>query len=285
MQALIIILAVLVGYLVLVLIVGRQLAFNDLLPKEKPNKSKVLDGFDFKNVQFKNHDGKALQGWFILGKGNTNNKTLFILHGWTRTRLKYIDQIKFFVDSGYHVFAYDQLAHGDSDKGLVTFGESEGLDLILAVEFSKSIPEINQDKLGVVGFSLGTGTAIFAAALSDKPIFKAMILEGAFATSFDVGETILVNCFGKVVGKFVGRAFFTLGTQIWSLGKFKHADTAQTIAKIKGVPIMIIRGKNDALVPPESAEKLIKAANEPVEVWIHEQGRHTKAYSTYPTEY
>lgn len=271
-------------YFIIVLIVGRQLAFNDILPKVKPNRSNALQGFKYKNIEFKNHNNKVLKGWFIKADANPNNRTVFILHGWTRTRLKYIEQIKFYVNSGFHVFTYDQISHGDSEKGAVTFGEKEGIDLLLAVEFSKSIPEINQNKLAVVGFSLGTGTAIFACANSKSKIFQAVILEGAFANSYDVGETILVSRFGRTLGKLIGHTFFTFGTQIWSLGRFSHADTAREIAKVDNVPILIIRGENDALVPKESADKLIASAKN-AEVWVHKMGHHTRSYEVYPTEY
>ncbi len=275
----------LVVYFLLVLIVGRQLAYNDILPKVRPNRSNALGGFNFRNIEFRNHDNKVLKGWFILAENNPSNKTIFILHGWTRTRLKYIDQIKFFVNSGFHVFTYDQISHGDSELGPVTFGEMEGRDLLLAVDFSKSFPEINQEKIAVLGFSLGTGTAIYATAYTPNPVFKAIILEGAFANSYDVGETILISRFGFILGKLIGHAFFTFGTQIWSLGRFNHSNTAETIAKIKNIPILIIRGENDALVPQKSADKLISSANPPVEVWTHALGHHTRAYETYPKEY
>lgn len=276
---------ILLVYLILALIIGRQLVYNDVFHKVSPNKSNLLEGYNYNKIEFPNHNKKTLRGWFIKSKNNPTNKTLFVLHGWTRTRLNYLDQIKFFVDSGFHVFAYDQIAHGDSDKGLITFGESEGLDLLDAVNYSREINEVNQEKIGVIGFSLGTGTAIYAIANSKNSVFKAAVLEGAFANSFDVGEKILIGKYGHFFGKLIGYAFFTFGTKIWSLGKFKHANTAEKISEITNTPIMIIRGKNDALVSDKSATLLLSSIKQPYDIWLHEKGHHVKSYNIYPEEY
>lgn len=272
-------------YLIIALIIGRQLVFNDVFPKEKPDKSDILNEYDFQHIEFLNPQKRKLRGWFIKSKNNPTNKTLIILHGWTRTRLTYVEQIKFFADSGYHVLAYDQISHGNSEKGLITFGESEGLDLLEAVNFLKTIPVVNQQKIGVVGFSLGTAAAIFAIACSEEKVFKAAVLEGAFANSYDVGEYMLVSKYGKFLGKIIGHAFFTFGTAMWSLGKFKHANTAEMISKIKDTPLMIIRGKNDALVPEKSFKKLTDSLHPPFDIWVHEKGHHTRSYAVYPEEY
>jgi uncharacterized protein len=272
-------------YVLIALVIGRQLVYNDVFPKEKPDKSDTLSGYNFKYVGFLNPQKKKLRGWFIESKNNPTNRTLIILHGWTRTRLTYIKQIKFFADSGYHILAYDQIAHGNSELGLITFGESEGLDLLEAVSFLKTIPVVNQDKIAVVGFSLGTAAAIFAIASSDEKIFKAAVLEGAFANSYDVGEYMLVRKYGNFWGKVIGHAFFTFGSALWSLGKFKHANTSEMIAKIKTTPMLIIRGENDALVPDKSFKKLITSLNPYSDIWIHENGHHTRSYTVYPVEY
>ena len=190
-----------------------------------------------------------------------------------------------FVDSGFNVILYDQRSHGESGTGLVTYGDGEGRDLLSAIEFTKQIKEVNQDRLGAVSFSLGTGSAIYAEVLSHNRAFKAIVVEGAFATSFDVGDKILIDRFGYTGGKFVGSWIFTVGTKMWSLGKFHHSENAEYVSKIENVPLLIIRGENDSLVREESFNRFMDSVHTYHEVWCTKNGCHTYSFQRYPSEY
>jgi len=273
-----------VVYVMTFTLVGRFLAYNDLYPRAKVDPS-PLSGYNYRDIQFRSSNGVVLKGWFINSARNDNGKTLFLLHGWLSNRDTIVQQAKMFVDSGFHVIMYDQRAHGESNTGLVTYGDLEGEDLLSAVEYSKSIPEINQRKLGAVAFSLGTGSIIYAQVYSGDTIFKAAILEGAFATSFDVGDKILVDRFGYFGGKFVGYGIFTVGTKMWSLGKFQHSETAEEVAQIRNLPILVIRGENDELVPMQSFMRFQDSIHSAHEIWCNSEGCHTHAFQVYGKEY
>lgn len=276
------IVSIVVGvYIVVMVVVGRYLTYLDLfLPRKRPNGSIELKDYDFQNIEFESPDRITLRGWFIRSNNNPSNKTIFILPGWTRTRSRYIPQIKFFVNSGFHVFTYDQRSHGASDTGLVTYGPREGEDLIAAIEFSKRLG-VDPDRIGFVGFSLGAISGIYAA---EKQVFKAVVLEGVFSKSYEMGEAILIDRVGERFTKLFGYAFFWVGAMVWTLGRFKHSSPIDHIGKISPTPILIIRGEHDKTVPAYSAQKMIAAANMPKEIWIH-KGGHTKSFTTYPEEY
>lgn len=277
------IIGLIIFYLITVLIVGRFLAYNDVKKRDSPNES-LLSGLTYKNIEFKGENDIILRGWFVRSSNTVDNRTVFLLHGWLSSRNKLIDRIKLFCENGYNVFIYDQRSHGNSDNALVTYGEGEGNDLISAVNFSKTIPEINQNKLVAAGYSLGTGSTIYACFLSKEPLFKAIVLEGAFETSYDVGFKALENRFGYFFSKYVGANVFKQGVAIWSLGKFKHAQTAQTINKIHNLPIMIVRGEQDELVIKKSSDALINSTNEPKLIWVH-SGGHTNASKLFTKDY
>jgi len=264
------------------LIIGRYLTYLDLfLPRKKPNGKIELTEYAYEDIEFQSPDDLTLRGWFIRSKNNPENKTLFIVPGWTRTRSRYLHQIKFFVDNGYHVFTYDQRSHGASDTGRITFGPNEGRDLITAVQYATDKLGINRNKIGAVGFSLGAISIIYAAKTQ---LFKAVVLEGVFSNSYDMGEAILLSKVGKKLTKFIGYAFFWVGAMVWTLGKYKHTSPVDHIGQVSPTPILLIRGNNDQTVPAYSAEKMINALREPKEIWVHDSG-HTWAFDAYPTEY
>jgi alpha-beta hydrolase superfamily lysophospholipase len=277
------ILALILIYVLIVLLIGRFLAFNDLWIRETPNES-LLNGLIFRNIKFKGENGILLRGWFVQSRNSVDGRTVFLLHGWLSNRNKLANRIKMFSENGYHVFIYDQRSHGNSENALVTYGDGEGYDLIEAVKYSKIIPEINQSRLFAAGYSLGTGSIIYACALSKQKLFNAIVLEGVFKTSYDVGLKTLSNRFGRMIGTLIGLFIFTPGVQIWSLGKFQHSETAMTINKLKNLPIMIVRGEFDNLVIKESAQALILNTPEPKTLWYH-NGGHTNASKLFPNEY
>lgn len=124
-------------YLVVMLAIGRFLTYHDMFwPRPKPDGLQLLKGYDYDDIRFQSSDNLILRGWFLRSKDNPTNKTLFVIPGWTRTRARYLPQIKFFIDSGFHVFTYGQRSHSASDTGLVTYGPKEGADLLAAVEYA-----------------------------------------------------------------------------------------------------------------------------------------------------
>jgi uncharacterized protein len=275
-------LVILTSYLLIALIIGRFLAYHDLfLRRKQPDGAIELKGYDYIDVVFQGADQITLKGWFIKSKGNQANKTLFLIPGWTRTRSRYLSQIKFFVDAGFHVFTYDQRSHGASGTGRISYGPKEGADLLAAIDYAKSLENVNVEKLGAIGFSLGASAAIYAGVTQ---VFKALVLEGVFADSYDVGEEILIRRFGRNMARIIGYGFFWVGTMIWTLGQYRHARPVEFIAKVSPTPVMIIRGTDDERAPSHSAQLILEAVKQPSEIWIHKSG-HTQAYTRYPKEY
>lgn len=270
-------------YLLTILIVGRILVYNDLFRREIPNK-KELRGYNCEDITFVTSEGLTIHGWFVKSEENPTKKTLILLHESHSTRTQLLAHIKFFVNSGFHVLAYDQRSHGASDSGLITFGNKEGEDLIDAISYLKSRDDVDLNKLGAIGFSLGSSGLIYAEAKSKTPLFKALVLEGAFADSYDVGLYMVQVKIGKVLSLAIGWFIFTVGTQLWTLGKFHHSRPADLIGRIS-TPIMIIRGQNDHISPEFSAKRLIEAVKEPKEIWITPQGGHTTTLDVYPEAY
>ena len=278
----IVVFVLLLWYLLTVLIIGRYLAYHDMfVPRKKPDGSIELQGYDYRDVQFRGVEGIALKGWFIKSRDNPTNKTLFVIPGWTRTRSRYLAQIKFFVNSGFHVFTYDQRSHGSSDTARITFGPKEGEDLLAATDYAKSLEDVNAEKLAAVGFSLGASAAIYAGTAH---VFRALVLEGVFADSYDIGEEILIRRFGQPLAKIIGYGIFWVGTMLWTLGKYRHSHPVEFISRVSPTPVMIIRGQGDVRAPEKSAQLILDVAKEPKTIWVH-KGGHTQAYNQYPQEY
>jgi fermentation-respiration switch protein FrsA (DUF1100 family) len=154
-----------------------------------------------------------------------------------------------------------------------------------AVEYLKGRSDVAASHLAAVGHSLGSGGIVYAYAGSNRPAFRAVVLEGVFSESYDVGRYMLTNRFGPLIGYLIGVSVFTVGAKLWTMGRFRHSRPIDFADRISPTPLMIIRGVNDQMVPEASARDFIEKAKMPKVVWIHPQGRHTDAYKVYPEEY
>ena len=156
---------------------GRNPAWSD--PKED-------QGLDFEDVHFPSQDGVPIEGWFIPRAGGGVGPTLVMLHGWpwcrmgTRARSPLNDLprskpvyllplAKAYHDAGYHVLTYDASSFGTSGRrGVYTSGWLEARDFLGALDYLGSRGDVDQDRIGTIGFSMGGTTLTFALPQTDR---------------------------------------------------------------------------------------------------------------------
>lgn len=268
-------------YVITVLVVGRLLTYLDMfLPRKKPDGKIDLKGYIYEDLSFTPENNLILKGWFIPSSQGKSDKTVIIIPGWMKTRSNYLPHIKLFVNSGFNVLTYDQRSHGASGTGVISYGPNEGKDLKAVYNCAKKEGYLTERTVAI-GFSLGTTAAIYAGI---DHIFKSIVVEGVFSSSFDMGEEILKKLFGPFFTKIIGYGIFWVGAKIWTLGKFEHSQPSNFISKITPTPIMIIQGKNDKMVPSYSSDKMVMSACEPKEIWKH-NGGHTNSLLLFKQEY
>ena len=88
-----ILLLVFILYLIITLVIGRYWVFFRFGPKKKIQKDKK-NLLEIEEISFTNENGLQLNGWFIRGLNNPTNKTLFVIPGWRRTRLRILQHIE-----------------------------------------------------------------------------------------------------------------------------------------------------------------------------------------------
>ena len=131
-------------------------------------------GLDYERVTLTTTDGVDLAAWYLHG---TNRAGVVILHGAGSTRSDVLDQAAALVHSGYAVVMIDARGHGDSGGTAMDFGWYGDLDIAAGTKFLASLADIDRNRIGVVGFSMGGEEAIGAAATD--PLIRAVVAEGA----------------------------------------------------------------------------------------------------------
>jgi pimeloyl-ACP methyl ester carboxylesterase len=138
-------------------------------------------GMAFEDVTFPARDGLRLSGWFLPAEGEeAKHPTVVLIHGWMWNRLGEaadnlmanltgalpVDLLRVahsLTRAEFNVLMFDLRNHGDSARGgPVTFGLQEANDVIGAVDYLRRRPDVSDDKIGLVGWSMGANAVLFA---------------------------------------------------------------------------------------------------------------------------
>jgi pimeloyl-ACP methyl ester carboxylesterase len=129
-------------------------------------------GVEFEDVVFPSRDGWMLSGWFIPPQ---NGATVILTHGMGGNRLDLMHIASVLAERGFGLLMYDMRAHGRSTGDLGTWGWLEVNDLNGAADYLLKRPEVDQNRIGALGFSLGGQITIRAVAENNS--IKAIIAE------------------------------------------------------------------------------------------------------------
>lgn len=145
-------------------------------------------GLDYQEVEFPARDGLRLSGWFVPASANdsTQQPTIVLVHGWTWNRLGdsgetflanisgglQVDLLRLAYslhEGGYHVMMFDLRNHGRSASGgPVTFGLQESNDLLGALDYLATRSDVDQTRIGVIGFSIGANAMLFSLPHTER---------------------------------------------------------------------------------------------------------------------
>mgnify|MGYP003618451981 FL=1 len=171
-------------------------------------------GLEYENVEFPARDSVRLSGWFLPAArdGGRDGATIVLVHGWAWNRLgdaasdvladlsgttpvELLRLAHALHYEGYHVLMFDLRNHGQSAaQRPVTFGQSEANDLLGALAWLHTRPDVNAGRIGAIGFSMGANAILHAlpqtddlrAAIAVQPATAAVFAEGYAVDLFGV---------------------------------------------------------------------------------------------------
>ena len=233
---------------------------------DRSNDSATPDiyGLEYDDVTFRTEDGLDLNGWFVPGKRTSSDAdlhTLLWFHGNAGNINRRLDNIKMIYDRvPVNVFIIDYRQYGRSEGKISEKGTY--IDARAALAYLHSRKEINQEKIIFFGRSLGSAVAV-ELALNEK--CRALILETPFTSIKEMGKKLY--------------PFLPISHLI----RTKY-DSLSKIRNIK-VPILIMHGDKDKLVPFEHGKRLYDIANEPKEFYTIPGAGHNDTHIVGGDEY
>jgi len=235
-------------------------------------------GLRFEDVQFRSPDLVVLRGWFLESPGA--RATIMLVHNSDGTRadpeVGLLDIQRAYVRNGFNVFAFDLRGRGESGGSRDELGTGELRDLEAAAGYVRRRTE----GLPVIlhGFGLGAALALHAAGHD---------LEVAGVIADSPYESVREHL--RYRWHRLPSPIFNLAC--WLARKLYGADVNTLrptlgIARLAGVPVLLIHGALDHEVPVAQTLNLAAASlSERNDVWIVPEAEHCEAYRAEPQAY
>jgi len=225
------------------------------LPTRDQPQTPARWNFAYEDVNFKSGDGTPLHGWFLPAIGPKPKATIVFSHGNSGSLGHHLGFAMWLVEAGYHVFMYDYRGFGKSGGTVDRRGMIE--DVQASFEYVVTRREVDASRLVSFGHSMGGAKSITALSEKRPEGLCAVIADGTFA------------CYQDMARIFAGDLGRNLTTKEWS--------PEAHIANLTPVPLLIVHGTDDEVVPFAQGQRLHAAAAEPKTLFKVEQGRHGDA--------
>ena len=217
-----------------------------------------LSRLPLQEVWFEAADGARLFGWYVESSGG--RATLLWCHGNAGNIINRLENLVELYKHGLSVFLFDYRGYGRS-QGRPT-EEGLYLDALAAYAYLSESQRVAPERLVIFGRSLGG--AVAAEVASQRPA-AGLVLESAFPS---------VEALAK-------HHYFGLPVH-WLLGaRFTLVDRLPRIS----VPILVIHGDRDEIVPLELGQQVFDAARGPKAFYLVQGAGHNDLYQVGGTPY
>jgi fermentation-respiration switch protein FrsA (DUF1100 family) len=224
-------------------------------------------------VSFQSSDGETLHGWFFPSDKRPAKGTILHLHGNSANMTNYLYYVAFLVKEGYHLLMFDYRGFGKSSGEPSPGGVLRDSEAALA--YLRSRNEVRDDQIIIYGQSLGAAVAISLVGRSDKRGIKAVIAEAPFSAYRRAAQEKMEEVF--FLSWFSGLAA--------DISIDDRTSPIRFVRQVSPVPLLIVHGTADRVVPFAHGQRLFDRAIEPKTFWVIEEGRHIQMLSKFRSIY
>ncbi|MAU01240.1 MAG: hypothetical protein CL608_29195 [Anaerolineaceae bacterium] len=221
-------------------------------------------------------DEIELTAWFIPPTDAVNGATLIYVHGFGGNRAALLEQVAAMHEVGYGALVLDLRNHGESGDAVSTWGPAEARDVIAAYNYLLTRSEVDSDRIGLVGKSMGGAAAALAAA--QLPDLAVLVLESTYS-SFEENMPNILPSIARAPGFLAPYVFNRMNSV--TVEPLDETLVADTVAGLN-VPLLLIHGEQDRLVPTEQGRAIFAAANEPKQLYTVPGAGHLNIFTADP---
>jgi uncharacterized protein len=227
-------------------------------------------GAAYENVELTTSDGLRLKGWYIRSR---NGAAVISFPGRAASQKR----AKMLARNGYGVLLFDRRGEGESEGDPNLFGWQGERDVHAAVAFLQRQPDVDPERIGGIGLSVGGEMMIEAAAESNA--LKAIVSEGASGRSV---RDELANP-GGAWQELIGTGVATLATAVFT-SDLPPADLQSLVPKISAATFFVY-GERGQHVEKPANDAFYAAARGPKEIWEVPGSTHMGGIDAQPADY
>jgi fermentation-respiration switch protein FrsA (DUF1100 family) len=228
-----------------------------------------LYGIDYQPVELKAADGTGLFAWFMPARGEAQATVLY-LHGNAENISAHFANVAWMPAAGFNVLALDYRGYGGSEGRPSLDGVQ--LDIDAAIRTLLERPDVDPERIIVFGQSLGGALAIHYVAHSTyRSHIRAIIADSAFADYRLVAKE-------KMAGLFITWLLQWLPDYTVD----NNYSPRAAVAAVSPIPLLLIHGERDGIVPPHHSQLLFDSAQQPKDLWSIPDSGHIQALRNAP---
>ena len=238
----------------------------------------IMEQYPYESITIRSQDGLKLHGRYYHLKDGAPVEILF--HGYRSH--PYRDSSGGHALSrklGYNALVIDQRAHGESEGMVISFGVKERLDCQAWARYAAD--RFPNSPIILSGLSMGAATVLMASELDLPSSVCAIIADSPYSAPAAIIEKV---CRDRHYPMRLCRPMLALAARLW--GRFNLAEcTAKDAVRHAKVPILLIHGEEDRLVPWAMSQEIAAACVSPVTVEIFPDSGHGLCYVNDPKKY
>jgi dipeptidyl aminopeptidase/acylaminoacyl peptidase len=234
----------------------------------------------WEEVRFDTPDDLQLAGWFVPPDPQSDRAILIFVHGLGGNREEFLDEAAMLAGHGYGALLFDLRNHGQSAGTVTTLGYSEVDDVRGAIAYLLTRPEVNPERIGLVGSSMGGAVAIRAA--TRIPEIRAVVAQSAFSSleeNVQQGTRSLTGLPLPLAPLVIWFGEREAGIQL------RQVRPIDDVGRIAPRAIMFIHGEQDPVVDVSNSLRLYEAAREPKALVLIPNAAHGGLMDAAPLEY
>lgn len=233
-------------------------------PSRDMQESPAVKMFSHRDVVFPSSDGIPIHGWYFPAENAIGS--ILVLHGNAQNLSTHVNSVLWLVKEGYNIFIIDYRGYGWSGGEPTLEGVHADADAALEKLFS--MPETDPDRVVVLGQSLGGSIAIYTVTHSPhKDRIRALVIDSAFSS------------YRRIAREKLDSFWLTWPFQYplsWTVTDRYSAD--KWIGQVSPMPILILHGLDDPVVPIHHGRKLNEIAVQPKELWLTARPGHVQSF-------
>ena len=216
-------------------------------------------------------DGKSLNAWFLPARdkaGGGAKATVLFLHGNAENISTHFRSIAWMPAEGFNVLALDYRGYGVSEGTPSLAGMQ--LDIDAAMRSLLARKDVDANRIVIFGQSIGGALAIhYAAHGAYRARVRAVVADSAFSDYRQITQEKLAGFF--LTWPFQWLPWLTINNDY---------SPAASVAALSPVPLLLIHGDRDAVIPLHHSRRLFERAGEPRELWIVPGAGHIQSLNS-----